>query len=90
MSDILEPQKGIFEFSKPQEMDAEKWMNEHLDCDAIVDDLGSTLIVYAFTKDPKYNYDLNLYKKEKKFDDQNILIGISSDGLNSLFGITKN
>ena len=85
MDNIIEAQKGIFEFTSPQEISTELWANEHLDCDAIIDDRGSTIVVYAFTRDPKYNYALQQYKKEKKLIKQYILRGISSDGLNCLF-----
>lgn len=84
MSDVVEVQEGIFEFTTPTEVSTEKWLEEHLDCDTIVDDFGSTLVVYAFTLEPKYNYALENYKKIHKLDKQRILGGISSDGLNSL------
>ena len=85
MDNVIEAQKGIFEFTSPQEISTELWANEHLDCDAIIDDCGSTIVVYAFTRDPKYNYALQQYKKDKKLVKQYILRGISSDGLNCLF-----
>lgn len=85
MNDVIEAQEGIFEFTSPQKISTEQWANEHLDCNAIIDDLGSYIIVYAFTQDPKYNYALSIFKKEKNYTKQFILRGISSDGLNSLF-----
>ena len=90
MSEVIETQKGIFEFISPQKISTEKWINEHLDCDAIIDNLGSTIIVYAFTQNPEYNHALVGYKKKKNYKDQHILRGISSDGLNSLYQFTKN
>ena len=72
------------QFDSPQKISTELWANEHLDCNAIIDDLGSYIVVYAFTRDPKYNYALTKYKKEKNYTKQFILRGISSDGLNSL------
>ena len=84
MDNVIETKTGIFEFSTPQTISTEKWINEHLDCDAIIDNLGSTIIVYAFTRDPKYNCALEGYMKEKNYADQHILRGISSDGLYSL------
>lgn len=84
MSNVVEAQKGIFEFTSPQEMSTEEWLNEHLDCDAIIDNLGKTIIVYAFTREPRYNYILESFKKMRRLDRQHILRGISSDGLNSL------
>ena len=73
MNDVIEVQKGIFEFKHPTEVNTEKWLSEHLDCDTIVDDLGNTIIVYAFTIEPKYNYALEKYKEIKKLDSQRIL-----------------
>lgn len=84
MNNIIETQEGIFEFDSPQKISTELWANEHLDCNAIIDDLGSYIVVCAFTRDPKYNYALTKYKKEKNYTKQFILRGISSDGLNSL------
>lgn len=89
MNDVIETQEGIFEFTSPQKISTEKWIKEHLDCDAIIDNLGSSIIVYAFTRNPKYNYALVGYKKEKNYKKQHILRGISSDGLNSLFQFSK-
>lgn len=88
MNDIVEVQQGIFEFTAPKEVDTEQWLEDHLDCDTIADYKGSTIIVYAFTLDPKYNYALEKYKETKKLDKQHILGGISSDGLNSLISLT--
>ena len=85
MNDVIEAQKGIFEYTEPQTVNTEEWLNSHLDCDAIIDDHDSTIVVYAYTTDPKYNYALEKYKKKKDFSGQYILRGISSDGLNSLF-----
>lgn len=62
MNDVIEAQEGIFEYTVPQRINAEKWLNEHLDCDAIIDDLGIDFVVYAFTLNPKYNYALGKYK----------------------------
>ena len=84
MNEIVEVQKGIFAFTTPKEIRTEKWLEEHLDCDTIVDNFGSTIIVYAFTLEPKYNYALKEYRKHKKLEKKHILRGISSDGLNSL------
>ena len=84
-SSVTEPETGIFEYTPPQTISKERWVNEHLDCDAIIDNLGSTIVVYAFTRDPEYNYDLKIYFKKKNYTNQQILRGISSDGLNSLF-----
>lgn len=83
VNNILEPQKGIFEFTTPQTIDTGKWANEHLDCDAIIDNHGSMIVVYAFTVDPKYNSALGDFRR-KKYRSQKILRGISSNGLNSL------
>ena len=85
MNDVIEAKEGIFEYTSPQKISTEQWANEHLDCNAIIDDLGSYIIVYAFTRDPNYNSALTKYKQEKKYTKQYILRGISSDGLNSLF-----
>ena len=60
-----------------------EWANEHLDCDAIIDYYGSSIVVYAFTIDPEYNSLLGDYRK-KKYRNQKILKGISSNGLNSI------
>ena len=87
MNEAVEVQQGIFEFTTPLEVDTDKWLEEHLDCDTIADYNGSTIIVYAFTLDPRYNYDLEKYKKEKNLKTQRILGGISSDGLNSLISL---
>ena len=84
-STITEPETGIFEYTSPQTISKEIWLNEHLDCDAIIDNLGQTIVVYAFTLDPEYNYELKQYKRSHNFPTQQILRGISSDGLNSLF-----
>lgn len=84
MGDIIEKQEGIFEFVSPQRINAETWLNEHLDCDAIIDNGGDYFTVYAFTLDPKYNYALDDYRANN-FTNQHILRGISSAGLNSLF-----
>lgn len=89
MSDTVEVQEGIFEFSHPQMIRKETWINEHLDCDSIIDDQGSSIVVYAFTQDPKYNYDLEEYKRNGNFSKQYILRGISSDGLSSLFSFAE-
>lgn len=88
MNDVVEIQKGIFAFTNPTEVNTEKWLEDHLDCDTIADYLGDTIIVYAFTLEPKYNYDLEKYKQTQKLDKQHILGGISSDGLNSLISLT--
>lgn len=85
MNEAIEIQEGIFQFASPQKISTEQWANEHLDCNAIIDDFGDNIIVYAFTRDPKYNYVLEKYKKEKNYTSQYILRGISSDGLNCLF-----
>ena len=85
MNDVIEAQEGIFEYTIPQRINAEKWLNEHLDCDAIIDDLGNDFVVYAFTLNPKYNYALRKYKSMKSYTKQYLLRGISSDGLNGLF-----
>ena len=82
---VSEPETGIFEYMPPQTISKEKWLNEHLDCDAIIDNLGQMIVVYAFTKDPEYNFALGLFYKKKNYTTQQILMGISSDGLNSLF-----
>ena len=83
MRDVTEPKKGIFVFLTPQTVDTGKWANEHLDCDAIIDNHGNTIVVYAFTVDPKYNGSLGDFRKEK-YSGQKILRGISSNGLNSI------
>lgn len=83
-ADAVEIKKGIFEFSHPQEIDAGEWLEEHLDCDAIVDDLGTRIVVYAYTLDPDYNGALSEYQREK-YTDRFVLRGISSDGLNCIF-----
>lgn len=82
---ITEPETGIFEYNPPRTISKEKWMNEHLDCDAIIDNMGSMIVVYAFTNNPEYNYLLSEYRKKRSYKQQHILMGISSDGLNSLF-----
>ena len=84
MPNAIETETGIFEYPEPQIVSTEEWANNHLDCDAIVDDNGSSIVVYAFTMEPRYNYALEGYKK-KKYNSQYILKGVSSDGLNSLF-----
>ena len=88
MNNVVEVQEGIFEYSSPIEVDTDKWLAEHLDCDTIADYLGGRIRVYAFTLDPKYNYALEEYKRTKDLDKQDILGGISSDGLNSLISLT--
>ena len=85
MSEVIEAQEGIFEFTTPQRINAEKWLSEHLDCNAIIDDLGNDFLVYAFTRNPKYNYALKKYKNMRNSAKQHLLRGISSDGLNGLF-----
>ena len=51
----------------------------------VVDDNGNTIVVYAFTLNPEFNYALEKFKKKTaKYLNQFILAGISSDGLNSL------
>ena len=67
--------------------DYQEAAEDHLDCDTIADYNGSKIVVYAFTLDPKYNYALKGYRKTKKLDNQQILKGISSDGLNSLISL---
>ena len=84
MPNAIEAETGIYEYTEPQTVSKETWARDHLDCDAIIDNLGSTIIVYAFTRDPKYNCALEGYMKEKNYADQHILRGISSDGLYSL------
>ncbi len=88
MEDVVEVQKGIYEFVTPKEFDTEQWLEDHLDCDTVADYLGNTIVVYAFTLDPEYNHDLKGYRKSKRLDNQRILKGISSDGLNSLISLT--
>ena len=83
MNDVIEAQEGIFEFTNPQTIDTGIWANEHLDCDAIIDNHGSTIVVYAFTLNAKYNSALGDYRR-RKYTNQKILRGISSNGLNSL------
>ncbi len=83
MNDIIETQEGIFEFTSPQIIDTGMWANEHLDCDAIIDNHGDTIVVYAFTLDAKYNSALGDYRRQK-YTNQKILRGISSNGLHSL------
>ena len=87
MNEAVEVQKGIFEFASPKEVDTDRWLEEHLDCDTIADYNGSKIVVYAFTLEPKYNHALKAYRKDKKLDNQHILKGISSDGLNSLISL---
>ena len=87
MDEAVEVQQGIFEFTSPKEVDTDQWLEDHLDCDTIADYNGSKIVVYAFTLDPKYNYALKGYRKTKKLDNQQILKGISSDGLNSLISL---
>ena len=83
MAEVQEIQKGIFEFNSPLAIDTGTWATEHLDCDAIIDNHGGTIVVYAFTVDPKYNASLGEYRR-KKYINQKILRGISSYGLHSL------
>ena len=83
-SAITEPETGIFEYTPPQTISKERWINEHLDCDAIIDNLGQNIVVYAFTRNPEYNYNLSVYYKKKNYTTQHILMGISSNGLSSL------
>ena len=79
-----EQQTGIMELNTPQEMDAGKWLEDHLDCDAIVDDHGSRILVYAYATDSAYNH--MLYElRNKRYNDHRILRGISSVGLGSIF-----
>ena len=82
--DAVEVKTGIFEFKSPQERDAGEWLEQHLDCDTIVDDLGKYIVVYAYTTDPAFNGALSDYQQEK-YSGQYVLRGISSDGLNSIF-----
>ena len=83
MRQATEVQEGIFEFSSPQTIDTGEWANSHLDCDAIIDNHGSTIVVYAYTCKSKYNGALRNYRNTK-YKNQKILRGISSNGLNSL------
>ena len=85
MPTTTQPETGIFEYTEPLTISTEEWANSHLDCDAIVDDNGGTIVVYAFTMEPKYNRALEGYKKKQKYANQYILKGVSSDALNSLF-----
>lgn len=85
MPTAIEAEKGIFEYKEPQTVNTEEWLNNHLDCDAIIDDHDNTIVVYAYVTDPRYNCALEGYKKKKDYKKQYILRGISSDGLNSLF-----
>lgn len=87
MNEAVEVQQGIFEFTTPLEVDTDKWLEEHLDCDTIADYNGNNIIVYAFTLEPKYNHALKAFRKTRKLDSQHILKGISSDGLNSLISL---
>ena len=73
MTNVTEPQTGIFEYTTPQTISTETWINEHLDCNAIIDNHGSTIVVYAFTLDPKYNHALGEYRKKKNYKNQHIL-----------------
>ena len=84
MNTTVESQTGIIEFTNPQEVDAGEWMESHLDCDTIMDDLGQKLLVYAYSREPRYNRALEDYHK-LKYSRHLILKGISSDGLNSIF-----
>ena len=83
MNETIEAQTGIFEFTKPMTIDIGTWANDHLDCDAIIDNHGSTIVVYAFTREPQYNSALKDYRRQK-FSAQKILRGISSNGLDRL------
>ena len=85
MNDPIEVQQGIFIYTPPKEVNTGQWLEDHLDCDTIADYNGSTIKVYAFTLDPKYNFALKGYRKRNKLDKQQLLKGISSDGLNSLW-----
>lgn len=85
MVDVIEVKEGVFEYTTPQEISAEQWLNEHLDCNAIVDNHGDEFVIYAFTLDPKYNIALREYKDSHDYSKQYLLRGISSDGLNGLF-----
>ena len=85
MPNAIEAETGIYEYTEPQTVSKETWARDHLDCDAIVDDNGNTIVVYAFTLNPEFNYALEKFKKKTaKYLNQFILAGISSDGLNSL------
>lgn len=79
-----EIETGIYEFLNPWEVDAGEWLENHLDCDAIIDDLGTKIVVYAYTRNPQFNRKLSDYRKES-YSGKTILRGISSVGLNSIF-----
>ncbi len=83
MIEAVETQTGIFEFESPQTVETGAWASDHLDCDAIIDNLGGSIVVYAYTREPRYNGALRDLRKTK-YNKQKILRGISSDGLNSL------
>lgn len=74
---------GIIEYEEPVRAEVGPWLEAHLDCDTIVDDLGNDVLVYAYTKDPAFNFALSRYRREK-YENQVILRGISSSGLMSI------
>ena len=84
MEKVIEVKPGIFEFDSPKTIETGAWANEHLDCNAIIDFNGNTIVVYAFTQDPKYNSLLGVFKQEK-YNTKKILRGISSNGLRGLY-----
>ena len=83
-STIIEPETGIFEYTTPQEMDLEEWLESHIECDAIMEHVDSSrLRVYAFTRSPKYNRLLMSYRK-RKYGNLRILKGVSENAIGSL------
>ena len=80
----IEAQEGIFEFVNPQDVDIGEWLENHTDCDAIVDDRpGNRMTVYAYTREPAYNFALSQYQQEH-FGNYTILSGIPSYVLNGV------
>lgn len=83
-TNVTEVRSGIFEYEMPLEMYAGKWLETHLDCDTIVDDLGERIVVYAYSSAAEYNAALSDFRREK-YPRQYVMRGIPSDALNGIY-----
>ena len=78
-----EVRQGIFIYTSPIETGVDDWLTQHLDCDAIIDDHGETITVYAYTHEPMFNYALSQFRQEE-MRNHTLLRGISSDVLSGV------
>lgn len=70
---------GVFVLKEPQVVNASQWMEDHLDCNTIMDDLGEILVVYAFVEEQRCNGVLASYWDENQpMQSHHILHGIPS------------